>query len=276
MDPGCRRFPFATASGISDRGARARAAARHDGEKVAAILPPIDQPSSKPSRSCSWSPRRFSNNGIVTQKSRVARRAIYLGGGNPSSGYGRQAFVGLELGACTHPAPPVPRSTPAATTDRVHFARRRTLQRVNDLLQPAGAPTHAWAMLAAGEALLFRMDRMAEGVIKRLTDKGFGFIALGGGKDLFFIAPPSKVSGSRISGRGSACRSPKAKARRDRGPRRSSRSDQACKVCGHPPFALDVALGGGARVGDVTTSNGPGPRVTRSRFFGGQGIPRPT
>jgi CspA family cold shock protein len=41
-------------------------------------------------------------------------------------------------------------------------------------------------MLADGEALLFRMDRMAEGVIKRLTDKGFGFIALGGGKDLFF------------------------------------------------------------------------------------------
>ena len=27
---------------------------------------------------------------------------------------------------------------------------------------------------------------MAEGVIKRLTDKGFGFIDIGGGKDLFF------------------------------------------------------------------------------------------
>jgi CspA family cold shock protein len=27
---------------------------------------------------------------------------------------------------------------------------------------------------------------MAEGTIKRLTDKGFGFIELGGGKDLFF------------------------------------------------------------------------------------------
>ena len=27
---------------------------------------------------------------------------------------------------------------------------------------------------------------MAEGVIKRLTDKGFGFIDAGGGKDLFF------------------------------------------------------------------------------------------
>ena len=27
---------------------------------------------------------------------------------------------------------------------------------------------------------------MAEGTIKRLTDKGFGFINIGGGKDLFF------------------------------------------------------------------------------------------
>ena len=27
---------------------------------------------------------------------------------------------------------------------------------------------------------------MAEGTIKRLTDKGFGFIDMGGGKDLFF------------------------------------------------------------------------------------------
>jgi CspA family cold shock protein len=27
---------------------------------------------------------------------------------------------------------------------------------------------------------------MAEGTIKRLTDKGFGFIATGGDKDLFF------------------------------------------------------------------------------------------
>ena len=27
---------------------------------------------------------------------------------------------------------------------------------------------------------------MAEGKIKRLTDKGFGFIDIGGGKDLFF------------------------------------------------------------------------------------------
>jgi CspA family cold shock protein len=27
---------------------------------------------------------------------------------------------------------------------------------------------------------------MAEGTIKRLTDKGFGFIEMGGGKDMFF------------------------------------------------------------------------------------------
>jgi cold shock protein len=27
---------------------------------------------------------------------------------------------------------------------------------------------------------------MAEGTIKKLTDKGFGFIDIGGGKDLFF------------------------------------------------------------------------------------------
>jgi CspA family cold shock protein len=29
-------------------------------------------------------------------------------------------------------------------------------------------------------------EQMAEGTIKRLTDKGFGFIATGGAKDLFF------------------------------------------------------------------------------------------
>ena len=30
------------------------------------------------------------------------------------------------------------------------------------------------------------LDNMAEGTIKRLTDKGFGFIETGSGKDLFF------------------------------------------------------------------------------------------
>jgi CspA family cold shock protein len=37
---------------------------------------------------------------------------------------------------------------------------------------------------------------MAEGTIKRLTDKGFGFIDLGGGKDLFFHR--SAVEGARF------------------------------------------------------------------------------
>jgi CspA family cold shock protein len=37
---------------------------------------------------------------------------------------------------------------------------------------------------------------MAEGVIKRLTDKGFGFINTGGGKDLFFHS--SAVDGARF------------------------------------------------------------------------------
>jgi CspA family cold shock protein len=37
---------------------------------------------------------------------------------------------------------------------------------------------------------------MAEGVIKRLTDKGFGFIDTGSGKDLFFHM--SGVEGARF------------------------------------------------------------------------------
>jgi CspA family cold shock protein len=37
---------------------------------------------------------------------------------------------------------------------------------------------------------------MAEGVIKRLTDKGFGFIDIGGGNDLFFHR--SGVEGARF------------------------------------------------------------------------------
>jgi CspA family cold shock protein len=44
-------------------------------------------------------------------------------------------------------------------------------------------------MLADEEALPLQngTDRMAEGVIKKkLADKGFGFIDVGGGKDLFF------------------------------------------------------------------------------------------
>ncbi|MCA8984911.1 MAG: cold shock domain-containing protein [Planctomycetaceae bacterium] len=37
---------------------------------------------------------------------------------------------------------------------------------------------------------------MAEGTIKKLTDKGFGFIDVGGGKDLFFHM--SNLEGSRF------------------------------------------------------------------------------
>ena len=34
---------------------------------------------------------------------------------------------------------------------------------------------------------------MAEGSIKKLTDKGFGFINIGGGKDLFFHSSSVKT-----------------------------------------------------------------------------------
>jgi CspA family cold shock protein len=39
-------------------------------------------------------------------------------------------------------------------------------------------------------------DGMAEGTIKRLTDRGFGFIETAGGKDLFFHM--SDVQGARF------------------------------------------------------------------------------
>jgi CspA family cold shock protein len=44
-------------------------------------------------------------------------------------------------------------------------------------------------MLVGGntaEILSGELGEMAEGVIKRLTDKGFGFISTGGDKDIFF------------------------------------------------------------------------------------------
>jgi len=40
---------------------------------------------------------------------------------------------------------------------------------------------------------------MAEGTIKRLTDKGFGFIDIGGDKDMFFHA--TNVEGVRFGPR---------------------------------------------------------------------------
>lgn len=49
---------------------------------------------------------------------------------------------------------------------------------------------HEEAMPSSGR------DGMAEGTIKRLNDKGFGFIARGGGQDLFFHR--SAVEGVRF------------------------------------------------------------------------------
>jgi CspA family cold shock protein len=39
---------------------------------------------------------------------------------------------------------------------------------------------------ASVQAITTGSAQMAEGTIKRLTDKGFGFISTGGAKDLFF------------------------------------------------------------------------------------------
>ena len=63
--------------------------------------------------------------------------------------------------------------------------------------QKRAMPTTS-AMLADEEgAASSGMDRMAEGVIKKkLADKGFGFIDVGGGKDLFFHN--SAVEGARF------------------------------------------------------------------------------
>jgi CspA family cold shock protein len=46
----------------------------------------------------------------------------------------------------------------------------------------------AWTVVSSAEAACFfeDWDEMAEGTIKRLTDKGFGFIDAGGEKDMFF------------------------------------------------------------------------------------------
>ena len=46
------------------------------------------------------------------------------------------------------------------------------------------------------DAAFSRVNRMAEGTIKRLTDKGFGFIETGTGQDLFFHM--SAVEGVRF------------------------------------------------------------------------------
>jgi len=55
------------------------------------------------------------------------------------------------------------------------------------------------------EKLFWEVDVMAEGTIKKKTDKGFGFIDTGGGEDIFFHSSNCDVSydelqeGQRVS-----------------------------------------------------------------------------
>jgi CspA family cold shock protein len=55
------------------------------------------------------------------------------------------------------------------------------------------------------EKLFWEVDVMAEGTIKKKTDKGFGFIDTGGGEDIFFHSTNCDVSyddlqeGQRVS-----------------------------------------------------------------------------
>lgn len=43
-----------------------------------------------------------------------------------------------------------------------------------------------WELFLFGRSLLQKVNDMSEGTIKRITDKGFGFIETAPGKDLFF------------------------------------------------------------------------------------------
>jgi len=43
-----------------------------------------------------------------------------------------------------------------------------------------------WELFLSDRSLLQRLNRMSEGTIKRVTDKGFGFIETAPGKDVFF------------------------------------------------------------------------------------------
>ena len=69
---------------------------------------------------------------------------------------------------------------------------------------------------------------MAEGTIKKLIAKGFGFINTGGDKDLFFHS--SAVQGVRFEECKSAKKSPTRKARARKAPRRERHADLAPQV----------------------------------------------
>ena len=64
---------------------------------------------------------------------------------------------------------------------------------------------------------------MAEGTIKKLTDKGFGFIKMGGDKDLFFHSSAFKAVLLTICTKANPSHSRKAEVRKARVPRTSSR-----------------------------------------------------
>ena len=64
---------------------------------------------------------------------------------------------------------------------------------------------------------------MAEGTIKRLTDKGYGFINTGKEKDLFFHSSSVQDCSFEELREGQRCRSPKAGVRKAPAPRTSSR-----------------------------------------------------
>ena len=124
-----------------------------------------------------------------------------------------------------------------------------------------------------------RMDRMAEGIIKRkLGDKGFGFIDdHGGGKDLFFHelrrrgrpvrgspGGPARVVHRRPGPEGTEGREGHADLTMPHAP--------ACKVCGHPVFDAknhDIpAREGGQDVPDhdvQVRQAGPRPMLQRRR-----------
>ena len=76
---------------------------------------------------------------------------------------------------------------------------------------------------ASVQAITTGDAEMAEGTIKRLTDKGFGFIDTGKAKDLFFHSSASKASVSTNCMKARRCPSRKAGVRKALVPRTSSR-----------------------------------------------------